>query len=477
MSRWLRLAFLTLPLAACSTGSVYQRPDLPVPVSFPAAAGATPATEPLSAAAVGTDWQRYFTDPTLRELIAVALKHNRDLRIAVGRVAEARALSGLSTADRFPSVDLGAQRAASRTPGDLSATTQAVNSQRYDVNLSVTSFELDFWGRVKSLNDAARANFLASDYARRAFELSLIAEVAQAYFALQESAERLVLTQAVTASREETRMLVGRRRDVGLANDLDYLQADGAFQAARAELASTARARAVATNALRLLVGNDVPDRLRSSNPLEPMKSIEHAMTESMVAIQVALPAEQLLIRPDVLASEQRLIAAHASLNAARAAFFPKITLTAAAGTASKTLAGLFDAGSRAWSFIPMIRLPLFDASRTEDNADLTAARRHIAVADYEKTIQQAFREVADLLSAREQLTEQLRAQEANALAQSQRLKIADARYRAGVSSHLELLDAQRESLIAQAAALAVRRQVLATSASLFKALGGGPEA
>lgn len=461
MRNFLPLA-VALAAAGCSFTPEYQRPEAPVPAAWPAEKLGVGDT--AKSAAITTDWRVFFPDPRLQGLIAAALEHNRDLRIAVARVDEARALAGIARADRFPNVDLVAQRAASLTPADLSATGRQLNSQRYDVNLAVASFELDFWGRVKNLDDAGRANFLASDYARQAFRLSLIADVAGAYFSLLELGERLELAQATTKSREETRMLVARRRDVGLASDLDYLQADGAFQNARAETASLARSHAAAENALRLLVG-------ASPTMAAGGKLAQQGLSAEAV---VGLPAEVLLARPDVLAAEQKLIAANANIGAARAAFLPKIVLTAAAGTASKGLSGLFDAGSGAWSFTPVLRLPLFDAGRTADNVDLARARKNIAVADYEKTIQQAFREIADLLAARTQLTEQLQAQEANATAQSRRLAIVEARYKAGVASHLELLDAQREHFAAQQSALAVRRQLLSTAASFYKALGGG---
>ncbi len=454
---------IVLILAGCSFTPDYQRPEAPVPDAWPRLRAAAALGEAMKGPAMPTDWRAFFPDPRLQGLIAAALEHNRDLRIAVGRVDEARALAGIARADRFPTVDLAAQRAASLTPADLSATGRQLNSQRYDVNLAVASFELDFWGRVKSLDDAGRANFLASDYARQAFRLSLIVDAANAYFSLLELGERLELAQATMKSREETRTLVGRRRDVGLAGDLDYLQADGAYQNARAETASLARSHAAAENALRLLVGT-------SPTLAGGGKLAQQGLITDIVA---GLPSEVLLARPDVMAAEQKLIAANANIGAARAAFLPKIVLTAALGTASRGLTGLFDAGSGAWSFTPALRLPLFDAGRTADNVDLAKARKNIAVAEYEKAIQQAFREIADLLSARSQLTEQLQAQDANVAAQSQRLVIVEARYKAGVSSHLELLDAQREHFAAQQSALAVRRQLLATSAGFFKALGG----
>lgn len=456
MSKYLLLSAALL--AGCSLTPDYQRPAAPVPATLPGAAAGTATIAPQ-------DWRTLFTAPQLQALIEAALDHNRDLRIAVGRVEEARALAGIASADRLPSVDLAAQRAASLTPGDLSSTGRPMNNQRYDFNLGVSAFELDFWGRVKSLDDAARANYLASEEARRAFRAGLIADVANAWLTRLELGERLALASATVKSREQTRFLIGKRRDVGLAGDLDALQADGVYQSARAEEANLARQKAAADNALRLLVGNDVAANL----PLRPEPTLQ---AQAIAEVKEGIATEVLLARPDVLAAEQKLIAANANIGAARAAFLPRISLTATAGTASRALAGLFDAGSRAWAFTPVLRLPLFDFGRLESNVDLAQARKNIAVAEYEKTIQQAFREVADLLAARDYLATQLEAQDANAKSQADRLKLVEARYRAGVSSHLELLDAQRENFSAQQSALAVRRQQLSTAANLYKALG-----
>lgn len=482
MHKLLSLA-VALIAAGCSFTPEYQRPPAPVPAAWPAtvpeatqrvgigalhardSASRVSDTAAISAAGAlrpDENWRAFFPDPNLQGLIAAALEHNRDLRIAVARVDEARALAGIARADRLPTVDLGVQRAAALTPADLSGTGRQLNSQRYDVNLAVAAFELDFWGRVKSLDEAARAGFLASDYARQAFRLSLIADVANAWLSLLELGERRELAAATLKSREETRTLVARRRDVGLAGDLDYLQADGAYQNARGEVASLSRSYAAAENALRLLLGA-APNANSDAKLAQPGLIAE---------VTVGLPSEVLLARPDIMAAEQKLVAANANIGAARAAFLPKIVLTAVAGTASRSLAGLFDVGSGAWSFTPALRLPLFDSGRTSDNVDLAKARKNIAVAEYERAIQQAFREIADLLAARSLLQEQLQAQDANVAAQRQRLVIVEARYKAGVSSHLELLDAQREHFAAQQSALTIRRQLLSTAASLYKALG-----
>jgi multidrug efflux system outer membrane protein len=449
-------------LCGCSFIPAYQRPAPPVASVWPQSA------QPAGAYSVaGISWQQLLPDPRLQALIEAALEHNRDLRVAVARVAEARALYGITRADRLPTISLAASEAAARTPADLSITQEEMTARRYDVALGVTAFELDFWGRVKNLSDAARASYLATEEARAAFRLGLIADVATAYLTLQEMEERLALTRATLETRKESRELIQRRRDVGLAGDLDFLAADGAYEAARAELANLERSRAAAQNALTLLVGN------------EPLNLPEgRRLTEQGIVIDIVakVPSEVLLSRPDVRAAEHRLIAANANIGAARAAFLPRVGLSLAFGTASATLSGLFDSGSRAWSFVPSIVQPLFDAGRTQAGVDLAEARKNVAVAEYERTIQQAFREVADLLVARDTLAAQLKAQEAAEQAQNARLRLVDARYKAGASSYLEVLDAQRDAFTAQQGTVQVRRALLATGAQLYKALGGGQE-
>ncbi|MBK7136865.1 MAG: efflux transporter outer membrane subunit [Rhodocyclales bacterium] len=458
MTKHLPLALsLSVALAGCSLAPDFLRPAAPVPAAWPTQVADSAAAQP-----VPEDWRAYFTDARLQAPIAAALEHNRDLKISLARVDEARALAGLARADRFPTVDANLQRQASLTPGDLTPSGRQTFSQRFDANLGIAAFELDFWGRVKSLDDAARANFLASEYAQRAFRLTLISDVASAWYTLQELQERTALSEATVVSRAESRKLIEQRRDVGLAGDLDYYAADGAWAGARAEAANLARQKAAAANALRLLAGTDL-----SAAP--PAGAFAEAP-----AIRVDLPSEVLLRRPDVLAAEQKLIAANANIGAARAAFLPRILLTIVAGSASPALSGLFQGGSSAWNFVPLLKYPLFDAGRAESNVDLAEARKHIAVAEYERTIQQAFREVADLLDARERYAEQLRALESASTAQAERLQRVDARYKAGMSNYLELQDAQRELFIAQQLVLATRRALATTGASLYKALGGG---
>ena len=460
---FLGVALLTVTLAGCSLTPDYQRPAAPVPAAWPDSVQLKITKE-----IVLVDWPDHFTDPHLRALISAALENNRDLRIATARIAEARAQYGIQQADRLPNFNVSAGRNASLTPAGASAfTANAINSQRYDAGISLVSFELDFWGRVASLSEAAKAGYLATEAAQRAFRLSLIADVANAYLSLLELRERAQLAAATAGTRGEYRELTARRRDLGVSSDLDFLQAEGAYQATLAERANLERQQAAAANLLDLLVGQ----------PVAQMKDLPAARSLSEQGISpdliAGLPAEVLLHRPDVLAAEQKLIAANANIGAARAAFLPRITLTGSVGTASRTLAGLFDAGSGAWSFQPALTLPLFDAGRTSANVDVAEARKIIAVAEYEKTIQQAFREVADLLNAREKLAEQLAAQQANADAQNRRLHLVEARYGVGIANHLEVLDAQRESFAAQQGALQVRRIQLSAAAQLYKALAG----
>jgi len=447
-----------LALAGCSMAPTYERPELPVPAAWPDDVKAP------TAAAKPVDWNSFFPDERLRALIKLALEHNRDLRIATARVAEARALYGIQRADRLPTVAVGATQTTARTPADLSPTGSAVVSRRVDVNASLLPFELDFWGRVASLSEAAKASYLATEQAQRAFRLSLIAGVADAYLGLAEAQERADVAQATLASREQTRELVDRRRAAGLAGDLDYLQADAAYEGAKADLAGLQRQYSAARNFLRALVGTEPAD-LPAGKPL----------AEQAIALdqQADVPSQVLVHRPDVLAAEQRLLAANANIGAARAAFFPRIALTGSAGTASRDLTGLFKDGAEAWSFTPSISLPIFDGGRNRAGLDLAQARKEIAVADYERTVQQAFREVADLLVAREKLAEQMQAVEAQERSQQRAADIAEARYRQGVGSFLEVLDAQRQLFAVRQNLIQLRRAMWSAAAQLYKALGG----
>lgn len=463
MNKTLYATALAVALTGCSMMPEYQRPAVPVAAVWPDSANPTGARRVSD-----TDWRSYYSDPRLQALISAALENNRDLRIATARIAEARGQYGIQQAERIPNVNLNAGHNASRNPlGGSSSGTNGTYTHRYDVSVGLVSFELDFWGRVASLNEAAKANYLATEAAQRAFRLSLVADVANAYLSLLELRERAQLAAMTAAARATTRELTSRRRDLGVSSDLDFLQADGAYQGALAERANLERQQAAAENLLDVLVGQPVAQM----KDLPAARSLaEQGIASDLIA---GLPAEVLLQRPDVLAAEQKLIAANANIGAVRASFLPRITLTGNFGTASRTLSGLFASDSEAWSFQPTLVQSLFDTGRYSSNLDVAEARKIIAVAEYEKVIQQAFREVANLLNAREKLAGQLAAQQANAEAQSQRLKLVEARYRAGIANHLELLDAQRESFAAQQGVIQVRSLALSSAAQLYKALAG----
>ena len=453
------LGLMAVALGGCNQKPTYVRPEVPLPSQWPdlVAYGGREVRH--------LDWRTFFTDPRLKALIALALENSRDLRVAMARVAEARALHGVHGAETMPTVIVGGGDAVARLPGDLAGTGQPSLSRRYDVSLGIAAFELDFWGRVSSLRDAALASFLATEQAYRSFRLVLIADVVDAYLAQRESVQRLALARDTLRARTESLVLVKKRQEAGLASDLDYLSADGALQAVRGDIAALERQREAVDNSMRLLVGL-LPDDLPGGLPLN-----EQGLD---LDLAVDLPAEVLLRRPDVHAAEQTLIAANANIGAARAAFFPRFALIGNFGTASSALSGLFRAGSEAWVFQPSLTLPLFDGGRNQANVDIAEARKVIAVAQYERTLQHAFREVADLLAARGRLRQQLDAQEAAERVQAQRLNIVEARYRGGIASYLELLDAQRDSLAARQATVQLRRQWLSTANQLFKTLGAG---
>lgn len=452
-------AGLALFLGACSHTDDFQRPELPVPTQWPARADAS--GQDLQAS---LDWEHYFVDPRLHALIALALQNNRDLRIAVARVQEARAQYGIVGADRFPNLSLGASATAGATPPDLSGTGTELNGQRYDLALNTLSYEVDFWGRIAGLTEAARDRYLASEEARKVARLSLIADVAVAYFSLLQSEELLTLARATTAARAQSLDVVQKGRDIGAAYDFEVEEATGSLEAARSAQATLENQRDNAQNQLDYLIGNAAQSDLPQGLALDAQ-----GLDTPLAA---GLPSQVLLQRPDVIGAEQRLRAAHADIGAARAAFLPKVLLTAGAGVASAGLANLFN-GS-AWNFEPSITLPLFDAGKLSSGVDMAQARKVIAVAEYEKTIQVAFREVANLLSVRSSLALQARSAEIGERAQLRRLEIVRARHNAGLTGVLEVLDGERELLAARQLRVQLRRAQLEASAQLFKALGGG---
>lgn len=448
-------------LAGCmSMAPTYERPPLPVASAYPDA-GAISQASGQNATTLG--WRSYFTDQRLQALIAQALENNRDLRIAVLRVEEMRATYGIQRAEQFPTVSATADGSRTRTPGDLSVTGKPMTSNRFQVGLGLNTWELDFWGRVRSLKDAALENYLATDSTRHAVALSLITQVANSYLTLREIDERLDLARKTTASREESLRIFRLRVEVGSTSRLDLTQVETLWLQAKALSAQLEQARAVQANALTLLVGAPV-----SLTP-RPGYFDEAGV---LGGLRVGLPSELLLQRPDIVAAEHQLKAANANIGAARAAFFPRITLIGSFGTASAELDGLFKNGSLAWSFAPSISLPIFDGWRNRSNLDLSEARRNTAVAQYEKTIQSAFRDVADALANRQWLAEQVETLQATVAVQAERARLAKLRYDNGAAAFLEVLDAQRDLLAVAQQLVQTRRALLSSRVDLYAALG-----
>ncbi|MDP1956227.1 MAG: efflux transporter outer membrane subunit [Polaromonas sp.] len=460
-------------LAACSMAPTYERPVAPIAGEWPglrlsrSLAGMPPvaSTALQTVAAADLEWQSFFSDSRLRLLIESALRNNRDLRIAVLNIEQARAQFQIRRADQFPTV--GAAATGSRQP---SASGNGNIASVYTAGLALTSYEIDFFGRVASLKEAALAQYLASEEGRKTTQISLIATVANTWLSLLADEELLSITQQTLATREESFKLSQLRFDNGVTSELDLRQAESLLEAARISRAQLQRQRALDENLLTLLVGQPLEGELATALPAG------QALADApvMVDVPAGLPSDLLTKRPDIRQAEQQLLAANASIGAARAAFFPRISLTASAGSPSNHLSGLFQNGSWGWSLAPQLFLPLFDAGRNQAGLESANAGRDIAVAQYEKAIQTAFREVADALAGRATLGEQLRAQQAQATAEGVRFKLSDLRYQNGIASQLDLLDAQRSLFSARQAVVQARLLQLQNQVTLYKTLGGG---
>jgi multidrug efflux system outer membrane protein len=451
-------------LAGCSLIPTYERPAAPVPTTFPG----DPA-QPGGQAAAALPWQDFFTDPRLAGLIETALANNRDLRVSVLNIEQARAQFQIERSALFPALGLtGSGSRSSPNPYAAFDSSLGSVSSQYSVNLGITAWELDFFGRIRSLKDQALAQYLATDETRKAAQISLIAAVATGWLTLIADDELLELTRQTMVTREESVRLTKMRFDNGVSSELDFQAANSLAETARASYAQQLRTRQQDENALALLLGAPVPAQATAGEA----KGL--AGIKPMPDVPAGLPSDLLAERPDIRSAEQQLIAANANIGAARANFFPRVSLTTSLGTASSEFSGLFDRGSRAWSFAPTVTLPIFDAGRNRATLDSAKAGREIAVAQYEKSIQTAFREVADALAGRATLGEQVRAQRAQADAEAVRFRLSDMRYRNGIASALDLLDAQRSLYTAQQSAVTTRLLQLQNQVTLYKTLGGG---
>jgi multidrug efflux system outer membrane protein len=411
-------------------------------------------------------WQEFFVDPQLRQLVGMALANNRDLRIAALNIERSRSLYQISRADLFPQVDAIGEGSGRRVPADLSGNGAAETIHQYRADLAVTAYELDLFGRVRSLNDQALQEYLATAEARRSVQISLVAEVAANYLALAADRERLALARETLASHQVSYDLSRSRFEAGVASALDLNQARASVEGARAEIARYTTLVAQDENALNLVVGAPVPKEL-----------LPASLSSTMTALQdfaPGLPSEVLLRRPDILQAENQLIGYNANIGAARAAFFPRIVLLSTIGTGSSELSGLFEDGSLVWSFVPTVTLPIFDAGRNRANLQVAEADRAIAVARYEQAIQTAFREVADALARRGTIDEQLLAQQALTEATAESYRLSQARFEKGVDNYLAVLVSQRFYYGAQQNLISARLDRLANQVTLYRALGGG---
>lgn len=455
------LLALALSIAGCSLAPTYERPASPVAENWSAPVPANAEVAPEL-----TDWRNFVVDPTLQQRVETALANNRNLRQALLNIEAARAQYRIQRADRLPTINATANGNHQRMPADLSQTGSAENTHSYQVGLGLTEYEIDLFGRVRNLSEAALETYLATAEATRATQISLIAEVVQASLTLEGAQRRLALVNQTLESRESSLNLVQQRRQAGTATALDYQEALGLTEQARADRESIDRQLRQAGNALDLLMGQGNSARSLVANPDQKVQLVQDLAPGTSSAL--------LERRPDILASEHRLKARHADIGAARAAFFPRISLTGAFGSSSAELSGLFDGGSRSWSFAPTLSLPIFDAGRNNANLELAEVRRDSAVAEYEGTVQTAFREVADALDATDTLRREEAARQKLAASSNEAMKLAKARYEGGVDNHLRYLDAQRTAFNDQTTLIQISTERQMALTNLYKALGGG---
>ncbi|WP_233464592.1 efflux transporter outer membrane subunit [Comamonas odontotermitis] len=487
-------------LSACNLAPIYQRPDAPVPATLDGAASAVPdefAVEPVSASEWRMlPWQQWVEDARLRQLMEAALQNNRDLRVAIANIEKARAQYGVQRADQLPTLNASSQASRTRTADDLrSASAGSSTANQFNVQLGLASYELDFWGRVRNLSESALQQYLQIEENRRSVQLGLITDISNAWITLASDQQRLQLARDTLATREHGYRLVQRMHQLGATNGLVLAQNQTAVETARNDVAAYESQVQRDRNALQLLVGGPVSADMLPQAPAASLTALDlkkadsgqllngatpkvtmQTATTAMTQVPARLSSTVLLARPDIAAAEHSLQAQYASIGAARAAFFPTISLTANVGTGSNELSGLFEGGNRAWSFVPQIRLPIFDNGRNQANLDIAQANRDVALAQYEKAIQTAFREVNDALADRATMQRRLDSQTALVASASRVLELSQARFKAGADDFLTVLDAQRSLYAAQQTQITLLQAEQVNRIALYKALGGGIE-
>ncbi len=465
-SRAALAAACALALAGCSTlAPPYARPDAPVSARFrdvPAEATSTQAVASL-------EWREVFVDPRLQQVVAAALDNNRDLRVAMLNIEKARANYRIQRADLLPSIDASASQTAQRSSAATSSSGQSQVSRSVSAEVGFSSWELDLFGRIRSLKHEALETWLATAQTQRSTRMSLVAEVAGDWLTVGAYRQRLALAQHTLDNQRETLRLTEAKHARGALSGVDLAQVQSSVESARVDVASYTAALAQARNALELVVGAPVDAAL--------LPGEEIATAVALAPLPADLSSNVLLQRPDVLYAEHTLKAANADIGAARAAFFPTISLTASTGHSSSQLSDLFDSGTRTWSFVPSLSLPIFHAGALKASLDVAKVQKQIEVANYEKAIQTAFGETADALAVRASINEQLDAQRALVAATQRSYTLADARYRQGVDSYLEALVAQRSLYTAQQSLITLQLEEASNRVTLYKVLGGGADA
>ncbi len=464
--RGLATGLVLIALSGCTMIPEYTRPQAPVPAEWPAGSAYKQGeAAPAGKAVADIKWQEFFVNAQLKKLVELALNNNRDLRIAALNIERSQALYRIQRADLFPTVVASGAGLSERIPASLSSTGRPVTSRRYSIGLGFSAYEIDLFGRIRSLKEQALEQFFATEEARRSVQISLVAEVANDYLTLAADKEHLKIAQDTFESQQVSYDLIKSRFKAGASSELDLRQAETSLEAARVDIAVFTSLVAQDENALALVIGTPVPPDLLPSG-LSAITALKD--------LSPGLPSEVLVRRPDIMQAEELLKSANANIGAARAAFFPSITLTGSFGLSSNELSGLFKGGAGVWSFAPEITLPIFDAGRNRANLKVSKVDREIFLARYEKAIQSAFKEVADALAQHGTLGAQLEAQQALTDATAETYRLSQARYNKGISSYLDVLDSQRSLYSAQQGLISVRLSSLTNLVTLYKVLGGG---
>jgi len=459
------LVGMILFLGGCSMTPKYTRPEAPISNDWPEGSAYQNNKSPQGApTAADIGWQEFFTDPKLQQVIETALNNNRDLRLAALNVEKARAMYGIQRAELFPVVNATGAGSKQRGSADFTAAGQPRTTKRFNVDLGITAWEIDFFGLISSLEERALQEYLATEEARCSAQISLVSEVARVYLTLGADREKLNLAQSTLKTQQGVYDLIQQQYETGIATELDLRRVQTQVDTARGDVACYTQRVAQGQNALNLLAGSVVPKEL-----LPP----DLASVSPPKDISPGLPSEVLLRRPDIMAAEHQLRGAYAYIGAARAAFFPRISLTTAVGTASDELSGLFGSGNGTWSFTPQVAIPIFDA-RTWAAYRVSKSVKKIALTQYEKAIQTAFKEVADALAVRCTVDQQVAAQQSVVNSTQKIYSLSNKRYTNGIDSYLSVLDAQRSLYGAQQGLISLQLARLANEVRFYAVLGGG---